>query len=121
VFFLHFFFIALWGCSTREEVERFDPDRWNNAENAEIRRYTYLPFGAGSRMCVGMKLANLGTKNFYHIEKLSLIWYFTEMKVVLTEILRRYVVAPDPKRPLELYTDSTLQPKGAWIILTPRK
>jgi cytochrome P450 len=103
VFFLHFFFIALWGCSTREEVERFDPDRWNNAENAEIRRYTYLPFGAGSRMCVGMKLANL------------------EMKVVLTEILRRYVVAPDPKRPLELYTDSTLQPKGAWIILTPRK
>lgn len=52
--------LALWSCSTREEVERFDPDRWNNAENAEIRRYTYLPFGAGSRMCVGMKLANLG-------------------------------------------------------------
>lgn len=42
------------------------------------------------------------------------------MKVVLTEILRRYIVAPDPKIPLELYTDSTLQPKGAWIILTPR-
>eukprot|EP00029_Vermamoeba_vermiformis_P009440 TRINITY_DN4701_c0_g1_i1.p1 TRINITY_DN4701_c0_g1~~TRINITY_DN4701_c0_g1_i1.p1 ORF type:complete len:521 (-),score=129.82 TRINITY_DN4701_c0_g1_i1:32-1549(-) len=94
---------ALWGCSTREEVERFDPDRWNNAENAEIRRYTYLPFGAGSRMCVGMKLANL------------------EMKVVLTEILRRYVVVADSKRPLELYTDSTLQPRDAWVILTPRK
>jgi len=43
------------------------------------------------------------------------------MKVVLAEILRRYVVAADPQRPLELYTDSTLQPKSALIILTPRK
>ena len=50
------------------DPERFDPDRWNALEPAP---YTYIPFGGGSRRCIGFAFASL------------------EMKVVLSRLLQR--------------------------------
>ncbi|MFI9202896.1 cytochrome P450 [Streptomyces sp. NPDC053048] len=35
------------------EPERFDADRWSPARRAEVPRNAYIPFGAGSRQCIG--------------------------------------------------------------------
>ncbi len=45
----------------------FDPERFS-PERAEDRRHPgiYNPFGAGARACVGMQLANMQMKQFWH-------------------------------------------------------
>lgn len=36
-----------------EDPEDFDPDRWPADAAAKAPRHTFLPFGAGSRLCIG--------------------------------------------------------------------
>ena len=36
---------------------RFDPERFGPAHSAERHHLAYMPFGAGSRMCIGNNLA----------------------------------------------------------------
>ncbi|MGW1377447.1 cytochrome P450 [Streptomyces sp. NPDC002446] len=40
-----------------EDPERFDPERWPREAAAKAPRHTYLPFGAGSRLCIGEDFA----------------------------------------------------------------
>lgn len=39
------------------DPERFDPDRFSPERVAERQRFSYLPFGAGPRVCIGQVLA----------------------------------------------------------------
>src|SRR5919197_3774583 len=39
------------------EPERFDPERWNPQEKAKRPRFSYFPFGGGSRSCIGEPFA----------------------------------------------------------------
>ena len=40
-----------------ERPETFDPDRWLEGTAAATRAFTFLPFGAGSRRCIGEEIA----------------------------------------------------------------
>ncbi len=39
---------------------RFDPSRFSPESEASLHRFQYLPFGAGSRMCLGAQFAQVG-------------------------------------------------------------
>ena len=39
--------------------ETFDPDRWTNERRAERPRFSYFPFSAGSRSCLGEAFASM--------------------------------------------------------------
>ncbi|CAH1400044.1 unnamed protein product [Nezara viridula] len=56
--------------------EKFDPERFSAQNRGSINPYTYLPFGEGPRMCIGMRFGKLQTK------------------VGLITILRKYRVEP---------------------------
>ena len=40
-----------------DHPERFDPDRFSEARAKGMARFQYMPFGAGPRICIGMKFA----------------------------------------------------------------
>ncbi|CAG2108804.1 unnamed protein product [Medioppia subpectinata] len=42
--------------------ENFDPERFMHKNRHNIRPYTYLPFGAGPRNCIGMRVALMEAK-----------------------------------------------------------
>ncbi len=79
----------------------FDPDRWLGGQpmtDAPVDRHAYLPFGAGSRMCIGEGFAEL------------------EATTLLTAIGRTWRFERDPADPIELQPVVTLRPKGGlWM------
>lgn len=61
---------------------RFDPSRFSAGEPAGAHSYSYFPFGAGPRGCVGQGLARL------------------EAAIVVSETAARFELAPGPRRTL---------------------
>ncbi|XP_063915549.1 cytochrome P450 9e2-like [Zophobas morio] len=47
------------------DPKRFDPERFSDENRANIKPYTYLPFGSGPRNCIGSRFALLETKTLY--------------------------------------------------------
>ncbi|XP_061677953.1 thromboxane-A synthase isoform X2 [Syngnathoides biaculeatus] len=87
------------------EPEKFIPERFTPEAKASRHPFVYLPFGAGPRNCVGMRLALL------------------EIKIALGRLLHRFniITCSETKVPLELKSSSTLAPKnGIFIKLTKR-
>ncbi|XP_068085840.1 cytochrome P450 4C1-like [Anabrus simplex] len=58
------------------DPERFDPDRFLPERSIDQHPYSYMPFGAGPRICVGFKYAEM------------------VMPIVLATVLRKYRVLP---------------------------
>ena len=74
------------------EPERFRPERWLG--NQVQRRFTYVPFGIGPRVCVGQHFA------------------MAETVLGLASMLRRFSFSPTSSVPAEV---------NAWISLRPKK
>lgn len=77
-----------------EEPERFDPERFS-PENAKKRaKYSYLPFGAGKRSCIGGALS------------------LVENTLALTQLLRRFRPEYVGEVPAKIAATVTLTPAG---------
>ncbi|KAM4619510.1 thromboxane-A synthase isoform 3-T5 [Polymixia lowei] len=87
------------------EPEKFIPERFTPEAKASRHPFVYLPFGAGPRSCVGMRLAQL------------------EIKMALVHVFHRFniVACSETKVPLELKSFTTLGPKnGIFVKITKR-
>ncbi|XP_004430754.1 PREDICTED: thromboxane-A synthase [Ceratotherium simum simum] len=85
--------------------EAFDPERFTAEARRRRRPFTYLPFGAGPRSCLGVRLGLL------------------EVKLTLLHVLRkfRFEACPETQVPLELESKSALGPKdGVYIKIVSR-
>ncbi|KAL6430830.1 hypothetical protein ACFW04_006979 [Cataglyphis niger] len=89
-----------WECPEVFDPERFGPDRKHS-----IVKFTYLPFGEGPRMCVGMRMAQL------------------QMKACLATLLKKYSLELSPKTrvPLKMVASNFISAAegGLWVIIRP--
>ena len=75
------------------DPERFDPDRFQPNRAESRHPYSYLPFAAGPRTCIGAGMAML------------------ETQLVLAQILQRFRVRIVPGHPIETMAKITLKPR----------
>ncbi|MBE9059753.1 cytochrome P450 [cf. Phormidesmis sp. LEGE 11477] len=73
------------------QPQKFDPSRW---EHIQPDTWEYMPFHAGSRMCIGAAFAKM------------------ELKVVLAMLLQRYRLELVPTVPIDRYGLITIAPKN---------
>ncbi|KAM6114137.1 cytochrome P450 3A24-like [Pterocles gutturalis] len=85
--------------------EEFRPERFNKENRESIDPYTYLPFGAGPRNCLGLRFALL------------------TMKVAITILLQHFTfqICKETQIPLKLNTRGLLRPEKPIILkVVPR-
>lgn len=91
-------FVSTWAQHRRADVwpepDRFDPDRFLPEHEALRPKGSYLPFGAGPRVCIGMHFALM------------------EGPIVLATLLRRHRFEIDASREIVEDEFSTLRPRG---------
>nr|UZE89907.1 cytochrome P450 CYP9GP3 [Chrysoperla zastrowi sillemi] len=87
--------------------DKFDPERFNDENKASIHPMTYMPFGAGPRICIASRFAIM------------------EVKLFLCYILANFNLEPTEKTPIPLkikMSGFTYTAKdGFWIGLKPRE
>ncbi|MFD1673867.1 cytochrome P450 [Alicyclobacillus fodiniaquatilis] len=76
------------------DADQFLPERFDPALEHTWPRFAYIPFGAGSRTCIGNTLAQ------------------TEVTLVMTRILQKYRWSIDETHPVEVEPSVSLRVKG---------
>jgi len=77
------------------EPWRFRPERFSPEGRAALPKGAYVPFGGGSRTCIGMRFGLL------------------EVKAIATALLRRFSIElAAPSRPMSIRQMPTLSPRG---------
>jgi cytochrome P450 len=89
---------ALW-----RDPDRFDPDRFSEANSTGRDRFAYLPFGGGPRICIGAALA------------------MTEAQLILATIAQRYSPRFVEDQPLSLKARITLRPRDGLRMTLERR
>eukprot|EP00106_Octopus_bimaculoides_P023423 XP_014790865.1 PREDICTED: cytochrome P450 3A21-like [Octopus bimaculoides] len=82
------------------EPDKFIPERFSEEAKSQQVPFTYLPFGAGPRMCLGMRLAKM------------------EFKIAAVQIIRNFKILPTEKteNPLVFSDHFLLAAKnGVWL------
>jgi cytochrome P450 len=77
-----------------EDPERFDPQRFAPGRREAIPKGAYIPFGGGSRTCIGMRFAQ------------------AEIDVIARRILERFRLDLDPDYTLAIRQMPTISPKA---------
>lgn len=86
-----------------DDPERFDPDRWLPERAARVPKGAYVPFGAGSRQCVGQAFAQ------------------TEITLVAATVLAGWELLPVPGVPVRLAVTSAAYPDRMPMTVVPRR
>jgi len=86
-----------------EQPERFDPDRFSEERAKGISRFQYMPFGAGPRICIGMKFA------------------YMEAIAILATLVRRLRFLPNADHKVEPNIRITLRPEGGMPLFVERR
>jgi cytochrome P450 len=85
------------------EPERFLPERFTAEAKAALPKGAYVPFGAGSRMCVGMRLVQL------------------ELRTIVSLTVKRFELEVPRDFSLRVGLMPMLKPKGGlWMVLRER-
>jgi cytochrome P450 len=77
-----------------DHPERFDPDRFSEERAKGMHRFQSIPFGAGPRICIGMKFA------------------YMEAVAILATLVRSLKFRPNPAHRVEPNIRITLRPEG---------
>lgn len=85
------------------DPERFEPERFNPENEAKIPRYAYLPFGGGSRVCIGNSFAMM------------------EARLVLMTVLQQFQLTLVPGQQVRGEQLFTLRPKGGLKMIVQRR
>ena len=81
------------------EPDRFDPQRFAPGRREAIPRGAYVPFGDGSRKCIGMRFGQ------------------AEIAVIARALLERFRFAPVPGHTVSIRQMPTLTPRGGMPLL----
>lgn len=82
------------------EPARFDPGRWSAERSVSIPRTAFLPFGAGTRQCIGDNFA------------------WDEMTIILAETFRQWRMTPERNRTPKAVPRVTIHPDR--LVMTPQ-
>lgn len=82
-----------------EDPHAFVPDRFSEERRRQIPKGAYVPFGGGSRTCIGMRFGQL------------------EIKAIMARILRDFDLALEPGWKLHVSQTPTLGPKGGLPVI----
>ena len=77
-----------------DNPDAFDPDRFAPEKGLEKRRFAYMPFGAGPRICIGMQFALM------------------EAVAILATLVRGARLTPDPDHRIRPLVRITMRPEG---------
>ena len=85
-----------------EDPHAFRPERFTPERRAALPKGAYVPFGGGSRQCIGMRFGQL------------------EIKAIAARVLREHRLELAPGHRLEVRQTPTLGPKGGLPVLVRR-
>ncbi len=88
-----------------DDPQRFDPERFTEQAKLSRPRFSYFPFGAGSRQCIGEGLA------------------WMEGVLVLAAIVQQWTIrdVPGRSKSLKVTPAITLRPKGGLPLIVERR
>ena len=86
-----------------DDPNAFDPDRFLPERIKERHRFAWIPFGAGPRICIGMKLSLM------------------EAVAILANMTRDFEFHPDPEHKILPHMTVTLRPKGGMPVFVKRR
>lgn len=85
------------------DPERFDPDRFQDHAIRARPRYTFFPFGGGSRLCIGEPFARL------------------EAMILMAHTVRSFQFHPANTRPARVLPGIVLEPRGGLPLRIRRR
>jgi len=85
------------------EPFEFRPARFSPEAKAALPKGAYVPFGGGSRICIGMRFGQL------------------EVKAIASELIRRFDLALEPGYRLHTRQMPTIGPKGGMPMIVRRR
>ncbi|MDS0137676.1 MULTISPECIES: cytochrome P450 [unclassified Amycolatopsis] len=84
------------------DPDRFDPDRWTPERAAAVPKGAFVPFGAGTRQCIGNRFAQ------------------NEIVITLATVAARWRLVPVPGKPVRVKFTSAAYPESLPMTVVPR-